>query len=81
MTLKPINATSQPVIVVPTLLPKITQTACDNVNKPALAKPRVATVTALEDWTSAVIKKPVARPRRGVLVEEFRISQEESQAA
>ena len=58
LSLKPINATSQPVIVVPTLEPYIIPNACRMLIRPALTKPRDATVTALDDYTIAVIKKP-----------------------
>jgi len=46
----------------------MTQTACERVSRPALTKPTVATVTALDDCTVAVRHVPVTRPRRGELV-------------
>ncbi len=59
---KPMKATSQPVTVVPILAPKITPSAWDRVNSPALTKPMVATVMALDDCTTAVIMKPEKTP-------------------
>lgn len=47
--LMPTTATSHPVMVVPTLVPKMTQAAWASVISPALTKPMAATVTALDD--------------------------------
>jgi hypothetical protein len=69
----PASTTSQAVVVVPILVPKTTQTAGASPSRPALTKPIVATVTALEERTSAVMKMPAASPRRGELVAEARM--------
>ena len=47
--LNPTSATSQPVVVVPKLAPMTTPIACEKVRMPALTKPMVARVVALED--------------------------------
>ena len=60
--------TSQPVMVVPTLAPNTTASAWRSDRIPALTKPMVATVTALDDCTSAVIDRPVSAPRMGLAV-------------
>ena len=65
----PTRATSQPVIVVPTLAPNSTHRAWLRVSRPALTKPMAATVTALDDCTAIVTSAPVARPRRRVWVD------------
>src|SRR5690606_36247201 len=80
-TLMPTSATSQPVVVVPTFAPKMTQTACESVSSPALTNPTEATVTALDDWTSAVISTPANSPRRLVPVHDFRIERSAFPAA
>jgi hypothetical protein len=59
-TRSPISETSHPVLVVPTAAPKITPTACAKVNNPALTKPMVITIVALDDCTSM----PSRRARR-----------------
>ena len=69
LTRKPISATSQPVIVVPTFAPKSTQSDWLKVSRPALTKPMAATVTALDDWTSAVTSIPENSPRSRVSVD------------
>src|SRR5690606_5434937 len=71
--LTPTSATSHPVIVVPTLAPNTTQTACASAKSSALTKPTVATVTALDDCTIAVIRMPARRPRAFVRVHDCRI--------
>jgi hypothetical protein len=65
----PTRATSQPVIVVPTLAPNSTHRAWLRLSRPALTKPMAATVTALDDCTAIVTSAPVARPRRRVWVD------------
>ena len=59
-------------MVVPTLLPKTTQAACFSRSIPALVNPRVATMTALEDCTTAVMPKPASAARKRVRVERSR---------
>lgn len=54
--------------VVPMLAPKITPGACPKVRRPATTKPTVATVVAVDDWMTAVVRAPVAAPERGVWV-------------
>ncbi len=66
--LKPSAATSQALSVVPTLEPKITHIAFCSDSSPVLTKPMLATVTAVEDCTSAVMVMPAPRPRTGVAV-------------
>ena len=78
---KPVAATSQPVMVVPTLAPNSTHSAWLSVSRPALTKPIAATVTALDDCTSEVIRMPAARPRRRVLVERARMRSSAGPAA
>ena len=68
-------------MVVPTLLPNTTQAACFRRSMPALVKPRVATMTALEDCTRAVIPKPASAARKRVLVERSRKACSEFPAA
>ena len=70
---KPTRATIQAVMVVPRLLPKTTRTAWRSESSPALTKPSVATVTAVEDCTSAVTTTPERMPRRVVRVPRRRI--------
>ena len=81
LILKPISATSQPVIVVPTLAPNSTHSDWPKLSRPALTKPMAATVTALDDWTSAVTMMPESRPRQRVWVEEARMRDSEGPAA
>lgn len=68
-TPKPSTATIQPVIVVPTLAPNTTHSDWEKLSSPALTKPITATVTALDDCTSAVTPSPASRPRQRVRVE------------
>ena len=56
----PTSATIQPVVVVPTLAPNSTHSAGPRLSSPALTKPIAATVTALDDCTSAVTATPEA---------------------
>ena len=67
-SLKPRIATNHPVIVVPTLAPKIMPRAAEKLISPALTKPMVATVVALEDCKIAVVAAPVNAPDRGLWV-------------
>jgi E1-E2 ATPase/AcrB/AcrD/AcrF family len=48
-TRTPISATSQPVPVVPTLAPRTSPNPCGKVSKPALTRPIVVMVVALDD--------------------------------
>jgi hypothetical protein len=65
-TRTPISATSQPVPVVPTFAPKTRPNPCGNVNKPALTRPIVVIVVALDDCTRSVTSAPQKEPRSGV---------------
>jgi hypothetical protein len=65
-TRTPISATSQPVPVVPTFAPKTRPNPCGNVNKPALTRPIVVIVVALDDCTRSVTTAPQKEPRSGV---------------
>src|SRR5262249_29519363 len=62
----PTSATSQPVPVVPTFAPKTRPSPCGNVNKPALTRPIVVMVVALDDWTRSVTSAPQKEPCSGV---------------
>jgi hypothetical protein len=64
-TLNPSWDTIQPVLVVPTLAPKITPMDCLKVSRPALTKPTVVTVVAVDDCTSAVTSAPQPTPDHG----------------
>jgi hypothetical protein len=57
---------SQPVPVVPTFAPNTRPNPCGNVNKPALTRPMVVMVVALDDCTSSVTTAPQKDPRSGV---------------
>jgi hypothetical protein len=74
LILRPNTATSQPVLVVPMFAPKIRPTAWGNVSRPALTKPMVVRVVALDDCTSAVMAAPVATERIGPPVNRSRMS-------
>src|SRR5262249_32595036 len=63
---KPISATSQPVPVVPTLAPNTRPRPCGKVRSPALTRPIVVIVTALDDCTSSVMIAPQKAPESGV---------------
>src|SRR5215831_3165620 len=65
-TRTPMSATSQPVPVVPTFAPKTRPNPCWNVNKPALTRPIVVMVVALEDCTRSVTIAPQKEPSSGV---------------
>jgi hypothetical protein len=67
-SLKPSSETIQPVLVVPTLAPTITPSAAGKESSPALTKPMVVMVVALEDWTSAVSPTPERNAAGGVPV-------------
>src|SRR5262245_60638561 len=62
----PISATSQPVPVVPTLAPSTRPSPCGKVRSPALTRPIVVIVTALDDCTSSVMTAPQKAPESGV---------------
>jgi hypothetical protein len=55
-------------MVVPMLAPYTIPKAWRILSKPALTKPKDATVTALEDCTKAVIAAPDTTPLNGVLL-------------
>src|SRR5215471_13783324 len=65
-TRTPMSAISQPVPVVPTFAPKTRPNPCWNVNKPALTRPIVVMVVALEDCTRSVTIAPQKEPSSGV---------------
>src|SRR5262245_36467275 len=65
-TRTPISATSQPVPVVPTLAPNTRPSPCGKVSSPALTRPIVVIVTALDDCTSSVTIAPQKAPESGV---------------
>jgi hypothetical protein len=60
------SATSQPVAVVPIFAPNTRPNPCGKVSKPALTKPIVVMVVALEDWTSSAMIAPQNAPDSGV---------------
>src|SRR5262245_34976673 len=62
----PTSATSQPVPVVPTLAPNTRPSPCGKVKSPALTRPIVVIVTALDDCTSRVTTAPQKAPESGV---------------
>ena len=78
---KPISATIQAVMVVPTLLPNTTHAALRILSMPALVNPSVVIMTALEDCTNAVSEKPVINERIRVCVERSKMVRSESPAA
>src|SRR6516162_1949776 len=61
-TRTPMSATSQPVPVVPTLAPNTRASPCGNVSTPALTRPMVVIVVALEDCTISVTTAPQKAP-------------------
>src|SRR5262245_4555641 len=65
-TRTPMSATSQPAAVVPTFAPKTKPNPCGKVSKPALTRPMVVMVVALDDCTSSVTTPPQNAPRSGV---------------
>src|SRR5262245_59360437 len=65
-TRKPISATSHPVPVVPTFAPNTSPRPCGNVSRPALTRPMVVMVVALDDCTRSVAAPPQKAPRNGV---------------
>ncbi len=72
LSLKPSRATSQPVMVVPMLAPKMMPNDSVKVSRPALTKPTAATVVALEDCRMAVPRAPVTAPLKGLRVKRIR---------
>jgi len=62
------GATSQPAAVVPTLAPNTRPNPCVNVSRPALTRPIVVIVVALEDCTRSVMMAPHMAPLIGVAV-------------
>src|SRR5262249_5912782 len=60
------SATSHPVPVVPTFAPNASPRPCGNVSKPALTRPMVVIVVALDDCTRSVATPPQKAPRNGV---------------
>ena len=61
----PSSATSQPRPVLPTLAPKMMPREAWKLSNPALTKPTVATVVAVDDCTRAVPIAPAAAPLQG----------------
>ena len=68
-----ISATSHPVIVVPTLVPNMTQSEFMNVITHAFTNPIVISVVAVDDWRIAVARNPERNPLNRVLVHFSRI--------
>src|SRR5208283_3151412 len=60
------SAMSHPVPVVPTFAPKTRPSPCGNVRSPALTRPIVVIVTALDDCTRSVTIAPQNAPESGV---------------
>src|SRR5262249_28268921 len=52
--------------VVPTFAPNTSPRPCGNVSKPALTRPMVVIVVALDDCTRSVATPPQKAPRNGV---------------
>src|SRR5690242_3856262 len=67
-TRTPMSAMSHPVPVVPTLAPNTRPSPCGNVSKPALTRPIVVIVVALDDCTTSVATAPQKAPLNGVAV-------------
>src|SRR5262249_33174357 len=65
-TRTPMTATSQPAPVVPTLAPNTRPSPCGNVSRPALTRPIVVIVVALEDCMMRVATAPQKVPLKGV---------------
>ena len=65
---KPLKERIQEVMVVPTLEPMMTPTACFNVMMPELTKPTTMTVVADEDWITAVTPRPSRKPLNTLLL-------------
>src|SRR5262249_27249942 len=63
-TRTPMSATSQPVPVVPTFAPNTSPSPCGNVSRPALTRPIVIIVVALEDCTTRVSDAPEGAAQR-----------------
>jgi hypothetical protein len=57
---------SHPVPVVPTFAPNTSPKPCGNVSRPALTRPMVVMVVALDDCTRSVATPPQKAPRNGV---------------
>ena len=68
----PVKLKIQAVIVVPTLAPIITPTVCDKLIIPEFTRPTSITVTAEDDWITAVIKAPNAKLFNGLDVIFFK---------
>ena len=60
------SATSQAVPVVPMFAPKTSASPCGKVSRPALTRPMVVIVVALDDCTSSVTRAPQNVPLTGV---------------
>src|SRR5262245_846135 len=65
-TRTPISAMSQPVPVVPTFAPNTSARPCEKVSNPALTRPMVVIVVALDDCTMSVTNAPQKAPDSGV---------------
>src|SRR5215469_7519936 len=65
-TRTPMRAMSQPVPVVPTFAPNTNPRPCEKVSNPALTRPMVVIVVALDDCTMSVTKAPQNAPDKGV---------------
>ena len=65
---------SQPVILVPTTAPMITESACRSFIIMEFTKPTAITLVADEDWITAVTPVPSKMPLSGVPESLYRIS-------
>ena len=81
LTLKPRIEMIQPVLVVPRLAPISTPTDCAKGRTPALTKPIVISVVALEDWIIAVTTMPEKNAMIGRRVSESSPLRRESPAS
>jgi hypothetical protein len=73
-TRTPINAMSQPVPVVPIFAPKTSANPFENVRSPALTRPMVVIVVALDDCTMSVTNAPQKVPDSGVAAALLNVS-------
>src|SRR5262245_59171993 len=65
-TRTPMSAMSQPVPVVPMFAPNTSARPLEKVSNPALTRPIVVIVVALDDWTRSVTNAPQNVPDSGV---------------
>src|SRR5215831_18716731 len=72
-TRTPKSAMSQAVPVVPTFAPNTSPKPCERVSNPALTRPMVVIVVALDDCTISVMKAPQNAPDNGVAAALFSV--------